>query len=71
MLLLYQTSQLSGVDSSDAKCPKMSIVVTPAVGSLLTGPPGDCFMHQLAVPSFIVPGKDLVSLGRGSGFITC
>ena len=38
------------------KCPKMSIVVTPAVGSLLTEPPGNHFMPQLAVPSFIVPG---------------
>ena len=34
------------------KCPKMSIVVTPAVGSLLTEPPGNHFMPQLAVPSF-------------------
>ena len=39
------------------KCPKMSIVVTPAVGSLLTEPPGNHFMPQLAVPSFIVPGS--------------
>ena len=37
------------------KCPKMSIVVTPAVGSLLTEPPGNHFIPQLAVPSFIVP----------------
>ena len=43
------------------KCPKMSIVVTPAVGSLLTEPPGNQFMPQLAVPSFIVPGYVLSS----------
>ena len=34
------------------KCPKLSIAVTLYVGSLLTGPPGNCFMPKLATASF-------------------